>query len=246
MRLLPLALLIACEGGKVSGEEGDGGGMDTAGEDGASCPGEPDAETVGFEYRCCVDVETCHGFDDDYDGLLDVEDVDDLAAERWYPDADGDGYGAAGSEPVHACTADAPAGFVPNDSDCDDTDPAVVPGWGAGDVDCDGFAGLEVDAADATVLGVTYGGTIGRVLLKADLDQDGREELWLREDESRASGRLRGFPASMLSGILPATRAPWSVSGPRPSDAFTAGALATEDLDQDTIPDFIALEGWRG
>jgi subtilisin-like proprotein convertase family protein len=43
-----------------------------------------------------------------------------LPPGRWYPDADGDGYGDAAATPTVAC--DAPAGFVADDTDCDDTD----------------------------------------------------------------------------------------------------------------------------
>ncbi len=40
----------------------------------------------------------------------------------FYGDADGDGYGNL-ADPVPACSA--PAGYVPNNTDCDDTDPAI-------------------------------------------------------------------------------------------------------------------------
>ncbi len=44
-----------------------------------------------------------------------------------YRDADGDGYGAAGSA-IGSCDGSIPAGYVLNDTDCDDTSAAVHPG----------------------------------------------------------------------------------------------------------------------
>ncbi|GDX80025.1 hypothetical protein LBMAG42_18360 [Deltaproteobacteria bacterium] len=81
-------------------------------------------------------VELCNGTDDDCDGTTDESAVD---GATWYADADLDGYGDASST-----TADcsAPAGYVANDDDCDDTDSAVSPAamerCDSIDNDCDG------------------------------------------------------------------------------------------------------------
>ncbi|HNM24075.1 MAG TPA: MopE-related protein, partial [Saprospiraceae bacterium] len=79
-------------------------------------------------------VETCNGLDDDCDGQID----ENLGAS-WYADADGDGYGNP-SNSVTACTA--PAGYVADNTDCDDTNAAVHPGaqelCNGLDDDCDG------------------------------------------------------------------------------------------------------------
>jgi hypothetical protein len=91
--------------------------------------------------------ETCNGMDDDCDGYVDEDDAVD--AGTWYADADGDGYGDAGTTSV-AC--DAPAGTVEDDGDCDDADPRVHPEadehCNGVDDDCDGTVD-EDDAIDA-------------------------------------------------------------------------------------------------
>ena len=67
--------------------------------------------------------ERCNDVDDDCDGEVD-EDAED--AGRWYPDADGDGFGDESAAPEVTCD-EATAGWVADDSDCDDTDEAVHP-----------------------------------------------------------------------------------------------------------------------
>lgn len=65
--------------------------------------------------------ETCNGIDDDCNGMVD----DGLTFDTWYADADGDGYGDAGSTTM-ACSA--PAGYVADATDCNDADGAINPG----------------------------------------------------------------------------------------------------------------------
>ncbi|MFH1467337.1 MAG: putative metal-binding motif-containing protein, partial [Pseudomonadota bacterium] len=66
--------------------------------------------------------ERCDGVDDDCSGVID----DDYAADAptWYADTDADGYGDAATTAI-ACSQ--PTGFVPDTTDCDDTDAAVNP-----------------------------------------------------------------------------------------------------------------------
>ncbi|MCB9764470.1 MAG: FG-GAP repeat protein [Alphaproteobacteria bacterium] len=91
-------------------------------------------------------VEVCNGVDDDCDGAVDGVDAEDSAT--WYTDDDGDGFGDP-SASTAACTQ--PSGAVSDDTDCDDTDPAVNPDatevCNSLDDDCDGL----VDADDPDV-----------------------------------------------------------------------------------------------
>ena len=88
-------------------------------------------------------VEVCDGVDNDCDGQID-EDV----TERWYDDADGDGYGDVDA-PGEGCAPPADSARVAGD--CDDDDPLVFPSaperCDGRDQDCDG----EVDEDVATV-----------------------------------------------------------------------------------------------
>jgi hypothetical protein len=103
----------------------------------------------------------CNGVDDNCDGDTDENQVlgcmDDTAcnynaaancpdnaactyATTWFADADGDGFGDAGDS-VLDCSA--PAGYVADNTDCDDTNDVVYPGApGTGedlDNNCDGI-----------------------------------------------------------------------------------------------------------
>ena len=82
--------------------------------------------------------EICDGIDNDCDGTVDGDDVEDPLT--FYRDLDGDGYGDE-SSPSTACTV--PDGYVPEAGDCNDDDADVHPGreeaCGDGvDNDCDG------------------------------------------------------------------------------------------------------------
>lgn len=92
-------------------------------------------------------IEACDGVDNNCNGEVDT---DSPAASRYYPDVDLDGYGdsAAG---VTACTQ--PAGTILDGSDCDDTNPAILPGaveyCDGVDNNCDGTTD-EATAADVS------------------------------------------------------------------------------------------------
>jgi hypothetical protein len=92
--------------------------------------------------------EICDGLDNDCDSDVDSDDSNVIDEPTWYLDADGDSYGRALGMSV---TCDQPAGYVADNTDCNDTDYDVNP---AGtevcdgiDNDCDG----DVDDADSTV-----------------------------------------------------------------------------------------------
>ncbi len=95
-------------------------------------------------------TEVCDGVDNNCDGKIDDADpaVDLSTGTLFHADADGDGYGDPNA-PHLSCTA--PVGYVDDNSDCDDTNPAIHPG--ANEV-CDGVDnncnGL-VDGADPTL-----------------------------------------------------------------------------------------------
>jgi len=92
-------------------------------------------------------TEYCDGVDNDCDGTVDENDAVD--AYTWYADTDGDSYGDPLAA-MMACTQ--PSGFVADNTDCDDMDPAQHPGadeyCNGEDDDCDGFVD-EDDALDA-------------------------------------------------------------------------------------------------
>ncbi len=115
-------------GGSPNGGDKDGDGFT----DVACCQ-----KQASGELRCgsdCDDtratvnpaaVEACNGVDDNCNGMTD-EGVT-IAA---YADLDHDGYGAVGSSPVEMCPQDLSmgTGFSIYANDCDDTNPAIVPG----------------------------------------------------------------------------------------------------------------------
>jgi len=94
--------------------------------------------------------ELCNGIDDDCDGMTDDDDDDTVGTTTYYRDYDGDGYGAAG-DIQQACIQ--PVGYVPEGTDCIDTDAGVHPGATDDSVDgidqdCDGTDGSPLSVAD--------------------------------------------------------------------------------------------------
>ncbi len=65
-------------------------------------------------------TETCDGRDNDCDGRTDEE-----VLSRWYPDADGDGYGNPNLSRL-ACSR--PSGLIAQPGDCNDNDASIYPG----------------------------------------------------------------------------------------------------------------------
>ena len=93
-------------------------------------------------------TETCDGDDNDCDGEVD-EGCSGSSSYTYYRDSDVDGYGNA-TVTTTVTTTTAPAGYVANDDDCDDTSAAVSPAdveiCNSIDDDCDG----SVDEGVAT------------------------------------------------------------------------------------------------
>ncbi len=92
-------------------------------------------------------AEACDGVDNDCDGDIDDED-DDVVADTYYEDSDGDGYG----DDATATALCEPGDMVELAGDCDDDNNAYNPGadevCGGGDEDCDGLT----DGADPSVV----------------------------------------------------------------------------------------------
>ena len=96
-------------------------------------------------------TEACNGIDDDCDGSIDEAGA--TGEVSWYADDDEDGYGDAAAEVVDC---DAPAGFLADDTDCDDADPDIYPGstevQDLVDNDCDGLVDEDFVAVGDLVI----------------------------------------------------------------------------------------------
>ncbi len=106
--------------------DSDGDGYGAGGLPKESCVQPPNYSPYGND---CNDTdadiypgadEVCNGIDDDCDGVN-----DNGVKLISYPDEDGDGFGDGGQPPLSSCTLS--AGYVLDDADCDDSDPAVNP-----------------------------------------------------------------------------------------------------------------------
>lgn len=90
--------------------------------------------------------EACDGKDNDCDGLVDEE-----INAHFYPDADGDGYGADSVAPESLPCSPKP-GYVAASGDCDDDDFRIYPGAEAGSLSSDNACrGVTVGEAGVTV-----------------------------------------------------------------------------------------------
>ena len=101
-----------------------------------------------------ISAETCNGFDDDCDGVVD----DGLTFVNYYADNDGDGYGAGTASNL----CDNPGvGYVTNNTDCNDAALAVNPGASEScnsiDDDCDGLTdeGCAIGSALLSAVEIT-------------------------------------------------------------------------------------------
>ncbi len=159
------------------------------------------------------DPEWCaDGIDNDCDGSTDESDAVD--ATEWWVDADGDGYGAAGSSSIWDC--EQPSGWTDVEEDCDDADADVNPGEeevcnDGKDNDCDGGAPEcrlgAVDAvvasseADAFIFGRTAGHRMAiRGGIVGDLDGDGYDDLGVGAPAQDYGSNIYAGAAYFLAG----------------------------------------------
>ncbi|MCK6531283.1 FG-GAP-like repeat-containing protein, partial [Myxococcota bacterium] len=145
----------------------------------------------------------------------------------WYADADLDGFGDPGTI-ASACVV--PAGYVADDTDCDDADPGIYPGapevCGDGvDGDCLGAASgcvlegdLSASAADVYLVGEQGGDRAGHAVAHADLDGDGYQDLLVGAP---------GYPGGLSAGALYVVYGPvWGTIDLSLADARIEGEAA--------------------
>lgn len=96
-------------------------------------------------------TEVCDGVDNDCNGAADEPEAVDAAL--WNLDSDSDGYGDP-TITTPGCTA--PAGYVGDATDCDDSSSAISPGAAEMCNDLDDDCDAEIDEADAIDAGVWY------------------------------------------------------------------------------------------
>ncbi|MEC7946615.1 MAG: MopE-related protein, partial [Myxococcota bacterium] len=157
LMLLPGCVLISDE--EYEWRTRAGGGMGAGGGDCDLVTFWADADGDGFgdpqgAVQACPDAQP-DATVDNYDDCNDQDPTVGLVKD-WYIDGDGDGHGAAGSDPVPACAQ--PAGYVARAGDCDDAsadvNPDAVEVCNEGvDDDCNG----DADDADAGLDVATQG-----------------------------------------------------------------------------------------
>ncbi|HMV68213.1 MAG TPA: MopE-related protein, partial [Myxococcota bacterium] len=137
-------------------------------------------------------AERCDLIDNNCDGVTD--DATSVDATVFFADDDNDSFGNFW-DPIRACTL--PAGYVDDDSDCDDTDqnhrPGVAEDCDFTDNDCDGVRYLggpiRADHSRAQVTGPEADADFGdTVAFLPDQDGDGRDELVIGAPRDNGAG----------------------------------------------------------
>jgi len=147
--------------------------------------------------------EVCDGIDNDCDGLAD-EDDPDVQLGDWHADADGDGYGDA-DQALTATSCSPPSGYVVDDSDCDDQDPAIHPeaievATDGVDNNCDGDLDFfSLSNAEASFHGEVEGEGTGPVAAAGDVNGDGYDDILVGSPQADY-GQLQTGSASLWLG----------------------------------------------
>jgi len=186
--LLQAALLVACSSGDKSGGPVDTGpaGVDSGFRD-SDGDGHPDVADCGPADSAVFPGadERCNDIDDDCDGEIDEEAVDQLTL--WL-DADGDGFGDPDTPAEAACIAT--PGTSSLDGDCNDDDAAVHPDanelcWSGQDDDCDGTPGVcgPSGTPDTSALTARWRGSLAG-------DQLGASVVWLADPQGSGTSAL--------------------------------------------------------
>ncbi len=191
------------------------------------------------------------GTDEDCDGL--VDDADDSLAlsstTAWYPDADGDGFGAAEATAVRACVPP-DAAHVDDSRDCNDAVAAVHPGArelcdDAVDTACDGNLDESCQSAtDADWVAVGPEESLaGGSLAVLDADGDGAPDLAIGAPGGATPGEGRGavyvVPGPLRAGSFVLSIADPLLTGAHPWADLGAPLRRAGDLDRDGYDDLL-------
>ena len=235
-----LALVAGCAGGDGKGASETSDDLD---EDGYS---EADGDCDDADADVSPDAtEVCDGIDNDCNGA-----VDEGVTEIWYPDEDGDGFGADDA-PTEACSR--PDDHVPSATDCDDFDPEVFPGavevCDGVDTDCDGIpdptscrpVGTAELRIDGTSEAMRLGGAVAAL---GDWDGDGVDDLVVGAPEHDAArGGLWVFKGPMTAEEWTRADAAAERLGADNGQAYAHAMVSLPDLDGDGLPE-LAVGAW--
>ena len=190
-------------------------------------------------------VEYCDGVDNDCDGTTDNEARD---SEEWYADVDGDGYGDPDRTRL-SCTQ--PSGYLSNDEDCDDSDPAIHPAGveicgDTTDQDCDGRLACVTGLANADrkIVGEGASDYAGYALAGVgDVDADGYDDLLVgafgEDNLTGAAYLVLGMTAQAGAGLLALAQADAKLLGQAQDDFAGFAVAGTGDSNGDGYDDLL-------